>query len=70
MKVPEPPDGIEPELLNKCLDYLDRLRERRQVDMFETRPYLQEKFPDLTPKQAAEVLGYWLRRFIGIRGHL
>jgi len=44
----------------KYFDYLERLRESGATNMFGARPYLQRQF-GITPKEASEVLGKWMR---------
>lgn len=43
-------------------NYLDRLRESGQTNMFGARPYLQNKF-GLDKKEASEVLTEWMSSF-------
>jgi hypothetical protein len=38
------------------------------TNMFDVRQTLRAAFPDLTTKQAAEVVAYWLRTFT-VRAH-
>lgn len=45
------------------LTFLDELRESGATNMFGARPYIMDEFPDLSNKQAAAVLGYWMKTF-------
>jgi hypothetical protein len=45
------------------LEYLDDLRESGITNMFGARPYIEDEFPDLTSKEAGEVLIYWMYTF-------
>lgn len=45
------------------LTYLDELRESGDTNMFGARPYLMDEFPDLSKKEAAAVLVYWMHSF-------
>jgi hypothetical protein len=48
--------------------FLDKLRKSGVTNMFDVRQTLRAAFPDLTTKQAAEVVAYWLRTFT-VRAH-
>ena len=48
---------------NEHLDYLDKLRESGNTNMFGARPWLMSKFPELSGQEAVEVLGYWMESF-------
>ena len=54
--------------LQDCLVFLDKLRKSGVRNMFDVRQTLRAAFPDLTTKQAAEVVAYWLRTFT-VRAH-
>lgn len=43
------------------LEYLKELRDSGATNMFAARPYLMEAFPDLSAKDAATVLGWWMK---------
>jgi hypothetical protein len=60
-----PPTGVSPDLLARCLDYLDELRESGVTNMFGARPYLQAEFSELRkrPVSASAVLAYWMKTF-------
>ena len=45
------------------LDFLDDLRASGECNMFGARQYLENEFPELTPKTASEILGYWMKTF-------
>lgn len=54
----------KPEALTKeHFIYLDELRESGVTNMFGARPYLRGQFLELTEKEAAEVLVYWMKTF-------
>lgn len=54
----------KPEIVTEeHLEYLDELRESGETNMFGARPYLMREFPDLTTKEAGEVLYYWMKSF-------
>lgn len=46
-------------------DFLDNLRESGVTNMFGAAPYLQEEFPELDRKEAADIVGEWMRSFDG-----
>jgi hypothetical protein len=45
------------------LAFLDDLRESGTTNMFGARPYLMAEFPDLSSKEAAAVVVYWMKSF-------
>jgi len=45
------------------LAYLDELQESGITNMYGSRPYLLEHFPDLTRYEGSEVLQYWMETF-------
>ena len=45
------------------LDYLDDLRKSGNVNMFGARPYLLLEYPNLSKKEAGQVLAYWMQTF-------
>jgi len=47
----------------KYLIYLDALRESGATNMFGAIPYLQDEFPDLSEKEARDILWYWMDTF-------
>ena len=62
------PDFLREARLQDCLAFLDKLRKSGVTNMFDVRQTLRAAFPDLTTKQAAEVVAYWLRTFT-VRAH-
>jgi hypothetical protein len=44
-------------------DFLDKLRKSGVTNMFDVRQTLRQAFPDLTTKQTAEVVAYWMHTF-------
>jgi hypothetical protein len=63
------PDFLSEARLQACLTFLDRLRKGGVTNMFDARLKLRDAFPDLTTKQAGEVLLYWMRTFAA-RAHV
>lgn len=57
------PDFLREARLQDCLVFLDKLRKSGVTNMFDIRLTLRAAFPDLTTKQAAEVVAYWIRTF-------
>ena len=57
------PDFLREARLQDCLVFLDKLRKSGVTNMFDIRLTLRAAFPDLTTKQAAEVVAYWMRTF-------
>ena len=53
------PDACE----DKHLTALDRIRESGLVNMWGGSEPLRQVFPDLTVKQSAEILLYWMETF-------
>lgn len=49
-------------LKQEHLDFLDRLRESGQTNMFGARPYLVEEFL-LSEEEAIQILMYWMETF-------
>lgn len=47
----------------KQLEYLDTLRESGETNMFGAGPYLMDEFPELSKRDARDVLMYWMRTF-------
>lgn len=45
------------------LNYLDILRDSGKINMFEAVPYIKEQYPELSDKQARELLVYWMESF-------
>lgn len=62
------PDFLTEERLLACLMFLSKARKSGVTNIFEIRLKLRHAFPDLTTKQAAEVVAYWLRTFT-VRAH-
>lgn len=56
-----------PFVTDEQLTYLDDLRQSGVTNMYGAGRYVEVAFPDLTKKQAGEVLGYWMRTFGGPR---
>ena len=57
------PDFLREARLQDCLDFLDKLRKSGVTNMFDVRQTLRQAFPDLTTKQTAEVVAYWMHTF-------
>ena len=54
----------KPEFLTEeHLVYLDRLRESGVTNMFGAAPFILDQFPELTEKEAKQVLIYWMETF-------
>lgn len=45
------------------LDYLDSLRESGITNMYGARPYLMKTYPELSDKEAKEIINYWMENF-------
>lgn len=45
------------------LEYLDKLRESGETNMYGARPYLQRAFDMLDKKLAGQILTYWMNSF-------
>jgi hypothetical protein len=43
--------------------FLDNLRESGETNMFGAAPYLECAFPDMTRRQAREIVAEWMRTF-------
>jgi hypothetical protein len=50
-------------ITDEHLKYLDDLRESGETNMFGARPYLLETYPELTKREAGQVLTYWMHTF-------
>ncbi len=50
-------------LVDNHLEYLNNLRESGATNMFGARPFLINAFPELSKKEASEVLAYWMDTF-------
>lgn len=48
--------------VEKCLPYLDALRESGEVNMYGARPYLMREF-NFTQDEATAVLSYWMETY-------
>jgi hypothetical protein len=48
---------------NEYFEFLDELRESGITNMYGARPYLIADFPDLTEKEAGQILSEWMRTF-------
>ena len=57
------PDFLREARLQDCLAFLDKLRKSGVTNMFDVRQTLRDAFPDLTTKQTAEVVAYWMHTF-------
>lgn len=44
-------------------EYLDKLRENGDVNMFGATPYLSRQFPQLSKQEARDVLKEWMDTF-------
>jgi hypothetical protein len=54
----------QPEFVTEAhLEFLDDLRESGATNMYGAIPYIETAFPDLTGKEAKEVLMYWMKSF-------
>lgn len=51
------------ELEQEVFTYLNELRESGDTNMFGARPYIMAEFPDLSPKEAGEILSLWMANF-------
>jgi hypothetical protein len=54
---------IEKEDLKGYFDFLEDLRKSGLTNMLGARPYIQTAFPDLSDKEAKEILVKWLQSF-------
>lgn len=55
---------VRPEFVkDEHLEYLDELRESGDTNMFGARPYLMAEYLELTPKEASDILAYWMKTF-------
>ena len=45
------------------LNYLDILRESGITNMYGAVPFIEAQYPELSEKQAKELLGYWMKTF-------
>lgn len=61
MEVPEL-DFCTNQELQEYKDYLDKLRESGETNMFGAGPYLQDEF-GLTKQEANQVLIHWMKTF-------
>jgi hypothetical protein len=50
-------------LTEEHLRYLDQLRESGVTNMFGAVPFVLLQFPDLSERQAKQVLIYWMKTF-------
>ena len=48
---------------DKHLVFLDGLRESGDTNMYGARPYLQDEYPELSPREAGKVVSYWMETF-------
>ena len=48
---------------DEYLEFLDDLRESGDTNMFGARPFLQDEYPELSPKEAGTVVSYWMKTF-------
>ena len=53
----EKPEKLIPE----HLEYLTELRDSGRTNMFAASPFLAAEFPDLTDREAREIVTYWMR---------
>jgi len=57
-------DRIRPEFCEEeHLEYLDDLRESGVTNMWGASEYLEERCPELTEKEARDILLYWMDSF-------
>lgn len=61
-QAPQPKNG-ECVATQEHLEYLDELRESGETNMFGARPYLMQAFPELSGKEAADILSHWRKTF-------
>lgn len=55
---------IKPKALTEdYLLFLDDLRDSGDTNMFAARPFLMAEFPELSKKEAGEILTYWMQTF-------
>lgn len=54
---------IEKEDLLGYFEFLEDLRKTGLTNMFGARPYLQTAFPDLSDKEAKEILVKWMESY-------
>jgi hypothetical protein len=54
---------IEKEDLKEYFDFLEDLRKSGLTNMLGARPYIQTAFPDLSDKEAKEILVKWSQSF-------
>jgi hypothetical protein len=47
-------------VIESQLKYLTSLRESKQVEIFDFKPLLTRKFPNLSPKEADAIFRIWL----------
>jgi hypothetical protein len=45
------------------LDYLVKLRDSGETNMFGAAPYLVDEFYDISISQARKILSYWMKTF-------
>jgi len=45
------------------LEYLDDLRESGVTNMYGATPFIERRYPELTEKEATEILLYWMKTF-------
>jgi hypothetical protein len=46
------------------LVYLDELRESGDTNMYAARPFIEDKFPEMSHDEAGVLLTYWMRSFV------
>jgi hypothetical protein len=63
--VVDEPQGVERDILQEALVFLDDLRESGRTNMFGACPYLEDMFgPEfMNRRQAKDVLSYWMKTF-------
>jgi hypothetical protein len=49
--------------LKMYFNFLDKLRQSNQTNMFGATPYLKMAFPELTSEEARKVLNLWMCSF-------
>lgn len=55
--------GVDLDMLDEYLEYLDFLRAMGTTNMFGARPYLMRAYRYLEEEQAEKVLTYWMATF-------
>lgn len=56
-------ETVELKFDGEYYEYLDELRESGETNMWGAAPYLMAEYPDLTKKEAKEILLDWMGTF-------